>query len=89
MGLFGRIFGKQTAKIGLAMHIRSAKYYAKRSKRTARATKKAYDNQQKWIIELEKSMREKPRCINNSGCFISLFKIKLAIYALHEKCIFW
>ena len=47
MGLFGRIFGKQTAKVGLAMHIRSAKYYAKRSKRTARATKKAYNNQQK------------------------------------------
>ena len=60
MGLFGRIFGKQTAKAGLAMHIRSAKYYAKRSKRTARATKKAYNNQQKLVLDLEQAMRENP-----------------------------
>ena len=60
MGLFGRIFRKQTAKVGLAMHIRSAKYYAKRSKRTARATKAAYNNQQKLVLDLEQAMRESP-----------------------------
>ncbi|MBW2985252.1 hypothetical protein KY313_01170 [Candidatus Woesearchaeota archaeon] len=99
MGLFGRIFGKQTAKVGLAMHIRSAKYYAKRSKRTARATRAAYNTQQKLVLDLEQAMRESPislkKIVETTNKFIQscsdeakeLYKISGDAFTLEYKIV--